>query len=125
MLDARGSEADISPPIIDLSGYHTVYLGSPIWLYAAPPIRAFVEQNRFDGKRVVLFNSYNSEFKREFIEDFRATVLSKGATSFEHRVVRRGRMTQQTAPGTVLHEIDDAWALARWSERGAIGPRGA
>lgn len=39
MQDARETEADITPRTIDLSGYDTVYLGSPIWLYA--PARRF------------------------------------------------------------------------------------
>lgn len=83
MQDARSIEADISPSMIDLSAYDQVYLGSPIWLYGpVPPIRAFVEYNRFDGKRVVLFNTYNSEFKPEFIDAFNAKVMEQGARSF-------------------------------------------
>ncbi len=112
MRDARGTDADISPRTIDLSAYDTVYLGSPIWLYApAPPIRAFVEHNRFDGQRVVLFNTYNSEFKPEFIAAFEARVIAQGARSFEHKAVRRGRMTAQLEPEAMLREIDDAWSL--------------
>ena len=112
MKDARGAKADISPRTIDLSRYDTVYLGSPIWLYApAPPIRAFVEQNRFDGKRVVLFNTYNSEFGANFIDDFRNAVMQRGARSFEHVSVRRGRMTQQIDPETMLEQIDAIWSI--------------
>lgn len=113
MRDARGTEADISPRTIDLSGYDEVYLGSPIWLYApAPPISAFVEHNRFDGKRVVLFNTYNSEFKPELIAAFKVRVMERGARSFEHKAVRRGRMTAQLPPEAMLREIDDVWSLA-------------
>ncbi|WP_439842029.1 flavodoxin [Aeromonas taiwanensis] len=53
----RAPEAlpDIVPRILDLSPFDTVWLGSPVWLYSpAPPIWAFVEHNRFDGKDVVL-----------------------------------------------------------------------
>ena len=60
MRDAR-SKAVIAPQTIDLSGHDVIYLGSPIWLYSpAPPIWQFVQQNRFDGKRVVLLNTFNS-----------------------------------------------------------------
>lgn len=112
MQDARGEQADIAPRRIDLSGYDTVYLGSPIWLYApAPPIRAFVEHNRFDGQRVVLFNTYNSEFKPGLIDLFESRVMARGAASFEHRAVRRGRMTQQIGPDEMLRAIDAEWFI--------------
>lgn len=92
--------------------YDTVYLGSPIWLYSpAPPVWAFVENNRLDGKHVVLFNTYNSEFKSEFIESLKAQVLAQGVVSFEHKAVRCGRMTQQIAPEIVLRKIDVHWPI--------------
>jgi len=88
-----------------------VYLGSPIWLYSpAPPIWQFVEQNRFDGKHVVLFNTFNSRFKQEFIDTFRQKVLQRGARSFEHQFIRRGRMGQQRSPEEMLEAFDSEWA---------------
>lgn len=109
MRDARGHRAALSSSAVDLSKYRTVYLGSPIWLYSpAPPIWEFVSKQRFDGKRVVLFNTYNSTFERRFIEEFKASVLKQGAVAFEHRAVRRGRMGQQVSSGEMLKEID-AW----------------
>lgn len=112
MLDARKHEADIVPRTIDLSEFTTVYLGAPIWLYSpAPPIWDFVEHNRFDGKRVVLFNTFNSQFKVEYIETFKAKVMERGARSFEHRFVRRGRMTQQIGPDEMVGAIDSQWFI--------------
>ncbi|MDF0674326.1 MAG: hypothetical protein P0120_08285 [Nitrospira sp.] len=107
MLDARKHEADIAARTIDLSEFTTVYLGTPIWLYSpAPPIWDFIEHNRFDGKRVVLFNTFNSQFKSEYIETFKAKVMERGARSFEYRFVRRGRMIQQISPSKVVGAID-------------------
>jgi flavodoxin len=112
LLDARKHEADITPRTIDLSEFTTVYLGAPIWLYSpAPPIWDFVEHNRFDGKRVVLFNSFNSQFKSEYIETFKAKVMERGARSFEHRFDRRGRMTQQIGPDEMVGAIDSQWFI--------------
>ena len=111
MRDARRHEAVISPPTIDLSGHDVVYLGSPIWLYSpAPPIWQFVERNRFDGKRVVLFNTFNSRFEPEYIAAFRHAVLQRGARSFEHQFIRRGRMGGQLSPQDMLTAFDAAWA---------------
>lgn len=110
MLDARKNEAVISPGMIDLSAYDSIYLGSPIWLYSpAPPIWKFVEVNRFDDKHVVLFNTFNSKFEPEYIEAFRARVLERGARSFEHRYIRRGRMGQQLSTEELLQAVDALW----------------
>lgn len=110
MIDARKIDAVISPPSIDLTGHDVVYLGSPIWLYSpAPPIWQFVEQNRFDGKRVVLFNTFNSKFKPEFIEIFRQKVLQRGARVFEHQFIKRGRMGWQLSSEAMLQAFTEHW----------------
>lgn len=98
---------NILPRTLDLTPFEMVWLGSPVWLYSpAPPIWAFVEHNRFDGKDVVLFNTYNSHFGEEHIAALKAKVMARGARSFTHRHVLRGRMTRQLTPGQMLDEID-------------------
>jgi flavodoxin len=111
LRDARQHEAVVSPQKIDLSGHDVVYLGSPIWLYSpAPPIWQFVEQNRFDGKRVVLFNTFNSRFEPKYIQTLRQKVVQQGGRSFEHQFIRRGRMGGQLSPQDMLAAFDAAWA---------------
>ncbi|MCY1558730.1 hypothetical protein D9M68_956890 [compost metagenome] len=111
MRDARSHAADISPRMIDLSAHDTVYLGSPIWMYSpAPPIWQFVASQRLDGMRVVLVNTFNSRFKPEFIEQFRQLVLQRGARTFEHEFVRRGRMGWQLPPQVMLDKFDARWS---------------
>ena len=101
---------EIEPSTADLSGFDTVWIGSPVWLYSpAPPIWAFVENNRFDGAHVVLFNTFNSNFGDDHIERLRTKVMERGAVSFEHRSVKRGRMTQQMTPEAMLAVIDETW----------------
>lgn len=105
---------DITPRTIDLTPFDTVWLGSPVWLYSpAPPIWAFVEHNRFDGQRVVLFNTYNSHIGDDYIEKLKTKVMERGAKSFEHRHVLRGRMTQQLTPEQMLQGIDESWSVPR------------
>ncbi|NHI00701.1 hypothetical protein OJHNALOF_01724 [Oceanimonas sp. MB9] len=101
---------DITPHVLDLTPFESIWLGSPVWLYSpAPPIWAFLEHNRFDGQHVVLFNTFNSHFSDEYIEKFRAKVMARGARSFEHRHVLRGRMTQQLTPDDMRRLIEDEW----------------
>ncbi len=104
---ARSNIADISPETIDLSAYETIYLGSPIWLYSpAPPIWQFAKNSDFTGKNVVLFNTFNSKFEESFIRDFEILVRSKGAVSFNHKYVNRGRMGDQISTEEMLNNFD-------------------
>lgn len=101
---------EITPRTVDLTAFDTVWLGSPVWLYSpAPPIWAFVEHNRFDGQHVVLFNTFNSHFGDDHIAALKARVMARGARSFEHRHVLRGRVTQQITPDEMLKAIDGEW----------------
>lgn len=101
---------DITPRVIDLKPFDTVWLGSPVWLYSpAPPIWAFVEHNRFDGQHVVLFNTFNSHIGDDYISTFKDKVMERGAKSFEHKSVLRGRVTQQLTSEQMLQAIDDKW----------------
>lgn len=107
LKDARNQAAEVEPEVIDLSAFKTVFLGSPIWLYSpSPPIWDFLKKNRFDGKHVVLFNSYNSKFEQRFIDEFKRIALERGATSFEHKAINRGRMGQQLSTEDFLKEVE-------------------
>ncbi|ENM5824837.1 flavodoxin family protein [Vibrio metoecus] len=107
LKDARSNIADISPQTIDLSAYETIYLGAPIWLYSpAPPIWQFAKNSDFTGKNVVLFNTFNSKFEERFIKDFELLVRSKGAVSFKHQYVDRGRMGNQISIEEMLNHFD-------------------
>lgn len=117
--DARSHEAVIAPTTLDLRGFDTGYLGSPIWLYSpSPPIWEFARRNRFDGKDVVLFNTFNSKFEQRFIDEFRQLVLDQGARTFRHLFVKRGRMGQQLTTGEMLDQIDADWSLVEVAKRG-------
>lgn len=60
---------------------------------------------------MILFNTYNSEFKPGFIASFKSAVMARGAASFEHMAVQRGRMTRQIGPDEMLRNIDAGWRL--------------
>lgn len=106
MLDARKTKAIISNQSVDLSAYDTIYIGSPIWLYSpAPPVFEFVKNNDFKGKKVVLFNSLNSNFEQKYIDAFAALVRQRGGEFSKHLYVTRGRMTQQMSTESFLDSV--------------------
>ncbi len=100
-------EVEITPQTIDLAKYTKIYLGSPIWFYRpSPPIWKFAENNRFDGKDVVFFNSYNSNYGQNHIDEFKSLVMKNGAKSFEHKAIIRGRMGSQISTEEFLSEVE-------------------
>lgn len=110
LKERAGALPQINPSNIDLASFDTVWLGSPVWLYSpAPPLWSFVEHNRFDDQHIVLFNTYNSNFGDEHIERLKAKLMARGARSFEHRHIQRGRMGRQTPPEQMLQAIDEQW----------------
>ncbi len=83
---------DIEPETVDMSQYNLIFLGSPIWWYRpAVPLWTFAEKNSFQGKTVVLFNTFNSKFKSKYIDKFKKLVKKKGGQFHDHIYVRRGR----------------------------------
>ena len=101
--------AEIEPESLDMSQYDLVFLGAPIWWYRpAVPLWAFVEKNSFRGKKVVLFSTFNSRFKDEYIAEFEKLLEEKGGSLEEHIYVRRGRIFWQLSREELLEEFNEA-----------------
>ncbi len=106
LRDAQTKHAIITPEKIDLSQYDTIFIGSPIWWYSpAPPIWQFIGNNDFSGKNVILFNTFNSQFKQNYIDEFRDSVEAKKGNFLKHLYVKRGRMSRQISTETMLQIV--------------------
>lgn len=115
LAEAAGSfqnrEVEIDPKELDLSKYKKVFLGSPIWFYRpAPPIFEFVKNNKFSDQEVVLFNSYNSNFGQDHIDEFKSIVMRNGAKTFEHKAVKRGRVGSQISTKEFIRIIKNKFS---------------
>ncbi len=98
---------EIKPETVDMSQYSLVFLGSPIWWYRpAVPLWTFVEKNNFKNKTVVLFNTFNSKFKSEYIEEFKKLVEEKEGDFSDHIYVRRGRWLAQLNREELLEKFN-------------------
>jgi len=103
--DDKVTRVQIKPEMVDMKKYRLVFIGSPIWWYRpAPPLWTFVEKNDFSGKNVVLFNTFNSRFKSEEIEEFRGEIENKGGKLIDHIFIRRGRVYYQKSGVKLLEE---------------------
>ncbi|PXW86730.1 flavodoxin-like protein [Nitrosomonas sp. Nm84] len=110
-MSFQDHEVEITPQTIDFAKYNKIYLGSPIWFYRpSPSIWKFAENNRFDGKDVVFFNSYNSNYGQNYIDEFKSLVMKHDAKSFEHKAIIRGRMGSQLSTEEFLNEVTTLFA---------------
>lgn len=106
LRDAQTKHAVITPEKIDLSPYDTIFIGSPIWWYSpAPPVWQFVKNNDFAKKNIILFNTFNSQFKQEYIDEFKTNIEAKDGLFIKHIYVKRERMTQQISTKTLLKKV--------------------
>jgi flavodoxin len=70
----------IDPLNPDLSSYKNIIIASPIWTGTlATAIRTLIDDNRWDGKNVVLFTTTNAAEKEKYIEKSKARVAQRGA----------------------------------------------
>ena len=101
-------QVDITPEVVNFHPYRLIFLGSPIWWYRpAPPLWTFIEKNDFSGKDVVLFNTFNSEFKAEPIKEFQREVEKKGGRLIDHIFIRRGRVYHQMNGMELIQQSQD------------------
>ena len=74
-----GFHTKIEPEQPDISPYKNIIIASPIWTgKLSMAIRTFIDKNRFDGKRVVLFTTTNAAEKEKYKEKNKDLVREKG-----------------------------------------------
>ncbi len=80
----------LKPIDVDLSAYETIFLGYPIWFGTyAPPIAALVEQEDFEGKRIVPFCTFGSGGRVNSRDDLTAALpLADVTEAYGVRTVR-------------------------------------
>ena len=106
LKDSQTKHAVITPETIDMAQYDTIFIGSPIWWYSpAPPVWQFVANNDFSGKKVILFNTFNSRFKQEYIDEFIAGIEVNNGNFVKHIYVKRERMTSQISSEELLQAV--------------------
>lgn len=84
----------IEPANADLSPYSNIIIVSPIWNWKlSTPIHTFIESNRFDGKKLVMFTNGNNDIRKyEQFDDsapflkrfFRDYIRGKSKTSRDY-----------------------------------------
>lgn len=71
----EGILPQLKPLVVDLDKYDVIYLGYPIWFGTyAPPVEAFLKDNKLEGKTVVAFCSFGSGGLEKSMDDLRAAL---------------------------------------------------
>jgi flavodoxin len=100
--------ARITTDTFDFKKYRLIFVGSPIWWYRpAPPLWTFVQNNNFEGRYVILFNTFNSRFKEGEIDKFGELVEKQGGIFLDHVHVRRGRIYNQLSGDEMVQRIEN------------------
>ncbi len=74
-----GVHTKIEPKNPDMSGYANLIIGSPIWTgKLSIAIRTFIDENRFDGKKVIIYTTTNAYEKEKYKEKSRNLVREAG-----------------------------------------------
>jgi flavodoxin len=69
---------DIQPQKVDLSPYSNIIIISPIWNWKlSTPIHTFIDNNRFDGKQVIMLTTGNNDIRKYEHYDDRAPFLKR------------------------------------------------
>ncbi len=101
------NECTIAPEMFDMSRYRYIFLGSPIWWYRpAVPLWTFTGKNRFQSQNVILFNTFNSRFKDNYIDEFSNLIKTNGGKLVDHVYVRRGRWYNQLDQNELIEQIE-------------------
>jgi len=83
----KSKRPEIVEKELDLSGYDRIFLGFPIWGWAAPSIvNAFLEKHDFSGKTVIVFATSGGTTKLDGCIKSLKPSLSETATVREGRV---------------------------------------
>ena len=74
-----GMHTKIEPENPDLSSYPNIILGSPIWTgKLSMAIRTLIDNNRFDGKKVIIFTTTNAFEEEKYKEKSKNLVREVG-----------------------------------------------
>jgi len=74
-----GKHTRIEPEKVDITKYHNIIIGSPIWTgKLSMAIRTLIDRNRFDWRKVIIYTTTNALEKEKYQEKSRNLVRKQG-----------------------------------------------
>jgi flavodoxin len=108
-----GRHTRIEPEKLDLTGYQNIILGSPIWTgKLSMAIRTFIDRNRFDGKKVIIYTTTNAFEKEKYKEKGKNLVRKAGGDVVGYyQILAKEEVDGKKADRTKEQIIKDTIAL--------------
>ena len=92
----KGKAWPIKPVDVKLSSYNRIFVGAPIWWgRTAPEMNAFVEQNDFTGKEVIVFVSLGGNESAAGIKMLSEKIEAKGGKVVSSFAVKTGGVKKE------------------------------
>ena len=108
-----GRHTKIEPEKVDLTGYQNIILGSPIWTgKLSMAVRTFIDRNRFDGKKVIIYTTTNAFEKEKYKEKSRKLVRKAGGVVVGYyQILAKEKVDGKKIDRTKEQMINDTIAL--------------
>lgn len=108
-----GKHTKIEPEQADLAGYDNIIIGSPIWTgKLSMAIRTFIDRNRFDGKKVIIYTTTNALEKEKYKEKSRNLVRKAGGNVVGYyQILAREQVGGKKIERTKEQIVEDTIAL--------------
>lgn len=99
----RETKTEIIPPKVDLTGYDTIYFGTPTWSgNPTPAILTIIDRCDLRAKDVVLFSTMDSNRADSTIERLERKVKLRGARVIESFTIQ----TKNKSPEKIVHDTE-------------------
>lgn len=99
----RETKTEIIPPKVDLTGYDTIYFGTPTWSgNPTPAILTMIDRCDLRAKDVVLFSTMDSNRADSTIERLERKVKLRGARVIESFTIQ----TKNKSPEKIVHDTE-------------------
>ena len=98
-----GFHTKIDPEQPDMSAYQNIIIASPIWTgKLSMAVRTFIDKNRFDNKKVILYTTTNAEEKEKYKEKNRNLLREKGGDVVGYiQILARKIINEKKIPRTI------------------------
>jgi flavodoxin len=108
-----GKHTKIEPEKVDITKYHNIILGSPIWTgKLSMAIRTLIDRNRFDWRKVIIYTTTNALEKEKYQEKSRNLVRKAGGDVVGYyQILAKEEVDGKKADRTKEQIVEDTLAL--------------
>ncbi len=118
-----GMQTDTDPEKIDFSPYKNIIVAAPVWASKLGlAMKTFIENNRFDGKDVIIFITADSFIDEKYQEKHRQLVKDSGGTVLGNfQVQATDLVNKEKVPRTKEKIVEEALKFVPQMQKSLAG----